>query len=132
MSAAIIPFPDKEARELFLNGYYRPQDDRQSARDKLLAWADRFESEKAAREAESREYSKRLDALRAAGVPPRSLWALANKGMSTLSDIAQADPNDIKNQRNVGKKTVAELKALLLNNGFALPPSWDEWDARQG
>ncbi|GHU99597.1 hypothetical protein FACS189483_09020 [Spirochaetia bacterium] len=26
MSAVIIPFPDEEARELLLNGFYRPQD----------------------------------------------------------------------------------------------------------
>jgi DNA-directed RNA polymerase alpha subunit len=54
------------------------------------------------------------------------------QGIGSLLDIAQTDPNEIKKRRNVGKKTIAELKALLLNNGFTLPPEWDKWDAQQG
>jgi DNA-directed RNA polymerase alpha subunit len=126
MSAVIIPFPNEKARELLLNGYYRPQDDRQSARDKLLAWCDKVEYDQAAREAESREYSKRLAALRAAGVPHRCLWSLAADGYSTLADIARLNVDVLDKARNVGPKTIRELKALLLNNGINPDPSWEE------
>ncbi|GHT86361.1 hypothetical protein FACS1894137_11820 [Spirochaetia bacterium] len=135
MSAAIIPFPDKAARELLLNGCYRPQDLRAGS-NQMRAWVNNgaaaWEAEQAVREKESREYSKRLDALRAAGVPPRCLWSLAAKGYSTLADLARLDVGVLDKARNVGPKTIRELKALLLNNGISPDPSWEEWEARQG
>ncbi|GHU99593.1 hypothetical protein FACS189483_09010 [Spirochaetia bacterium] len=60
------------------------------------------------------------------------MWSLAAKGYSTLADLARLDVNVLKYARNVGPKTIRELKALLLNNGISPDPSWEEWEARQG
>ncbi|GHU85831.1 hypothetical protein FACS189473_5050 [Spirochaetia bacterium] len=57
------------------------------------------------------------------------MWSLAAEGYSTLTDLARLDVSVLDKARNVGPKTIRELKALLLNNGISPDPSWE---ARQG
>jgi DNA-directed RNA polymerase alpha subunit len=82
-------------------------------------------------EADSREYRARMDALRAVGVPRRCLWYLAAAGAASLADVARLGPDGLEKTRNVGPKSIRELKALLLNSGVTLGDSWGEWEARQ-
>jgi hypothetical protein len=128
MSALVIPFPDAEARELLLNGYYRPQDVRAARRVPAL---EKLREDAASKAAENKKYHDCLDSLRSAGVPPRCLWSLADKGASTLEDVARLGPYSLEKARNVGIKTIRELRTLLLNSGVALGDSWGEWEAQQ-
>ncbi|GHV64359.1 hypothetical protein AGMMS49587_16570 [Spirochaetia bacterium] len=129
MSAAIIAFPDEKARELLLNGCYRLQDVKEGGR--LPSAVDRYR-ERLEREAtENKAYHARLASLRAAGVPPRSVWDLALNGAASLADVARLNVVILEKARNVGTKTIRELRNLLLNNGISPDPSWEEWESQQ-
>ncbi|GHT94228.1 hypothetical protein FACS1894141_0500 [Spirochaetia bacterium] len=129
MSATIIAFPDEETRDLLLHGYWRPQDVKEGGR--LPSAVDRYREGLECKAAENKAYSARIASLRAAGVPPRCLHAVAITGAASLADVAQIPPQNIAKIRNVGRIAMGELKALLLNNGFTLSEAWDEWEARQ-
>jgi DNA-directed RNA polymerase alpha subunit len=127
MSALEIPFPDEAARDLLLNGYYRPQLQgarRVPALEKLREDAD-------SKAAEYKKYHDCLASLRAVKIPPRCIWYLADAGAASLADVARLGPGGLEKARNIGSKSIRELKALLLNSGLALGDSWGEWEARQ-
>jgi hypothetical protein len=80
---------------------------------------------------ETEAFSKRVKNLRMQGVPSRSIYALAYMGFGSLPELAQADPKKLRRGRNVGKKTLAELKARLLECNLILCPAWAEYEARE-
>jgi DNA-directed RNA polymerase alpha subunit len=107
--AMIIPFPNAEVRAALL-GHDSPV-----ARSRT-EW-----------EQVGREYIKRLEKLQEAGVPARCRRALADKGAISLADVARIDPMVLYKSRNVGTKSIRDLKAMLLNTGITLGPAWEAW-----
>ena len=55
----------------------------------------------------------------------RILWALYDLRINSLGELANTPPGELMKRRNVGKKTIAIIKAVLEKNGFVLGEKWD-------
>ena len=55
----------------------------------------------------------------------RILWALYSLRINSLDELANTPPRELMKRRNVGKKTIAVIKAVLEKNGFVLCREWE-------
>ena len=62
------------------------------------------------------------DSLWAVGIPSRAITALGKAGIRTVADLVKLSISEARNIKGIGEKSLAEIVALLDEEGFELRP----------
>ena len=89
------------------------------------------EAEKSAPTAENPLLKKLMQSLETLGLSARSFNSLERAGLKYVGELVLMSENELKEIKNLGKKSLEEIKAKLEEAGFPVGTSLDEETAQQ-